>query len=131
MGVTPEDVRTFVGEWVGAWNAHDLERILGHFTEDVTFTSPVAANIVAGSDGVIQGKQALREYWREGLRLLPDLQFDIKGIYLGVDTVVINYRNQRGGLVSEVLVFDGALVVKGYGTYLDDGIGPVGSASSD
>jgi hypothetical protein len=39
--------------------------------------------------------------------------------YIGVDTLVINYRNQSGGLVCEVLVFDGSLVVRGHGTYLD------------
>jgi hypothetical protein len=31
---------------------------------------------------------------------------------------VINYRNQNGGLVSEVLKFDGPFVVEGHGTYL-------------
>jgi hypothetical protein len=31
---------------------------------------------------------------------------------------VINYRTQTGGLVSEVLTFDGPLVVEGHGTYL-------------
>ena len=31
-----------------------------------------------------------------------------------------NYRNQNGGLVSEVLKFDGPLVVEGHGTYLGE-----------
>jgi hypothetical protein len=30
---------------------------------------------------------------------------------------VINYRNQRGGLVNEVLTFVDGLVVAGHGTY--------------
>jgi hypothetical protein len=41
--------------------------------------------------------------------------------YIGVSTLVINYRNQKGGLVNEVLVFDGDLVKEGHGTYLDAG----------
>jgi hypothetical protein len=33
--------------------------------------------------------------------------------------MVINYRNERGGLVNEVLIFDdGGLVREGHGTYL-------------
>ncbi len=36
----------------------------------------------------------------------------------GVDTLVLNYRNQAGGLVNEVLTFDGDLVCQGHGTYL-------------
>ena len=39
------------------------------------------------------------------------------GVYAGVSTLVINYRNQRGGLVNEVLIFDGDLVTSGHGTY--------------
>jgi hypothetical protein len=36
--------------------------------------------------------------------------------------LVINYRNQRGALVNEVLSFDDAdLVGEGHGTYLGDG----------
>ena len=40
------------------------------------------------------------------------------GSYAGISTLVINYRNQAGGLVCEVLHFDGPLVREGHGTYL-------------
>ncbi len=73
---------------------------------------------------MITGKAGLREYWREGLRRIPDLRFELVGTYVGVDTIVINYRNQNGGLVSEVLEFDGPLVVEGYGTYLGEDADP-------
>jgi hypothetical protein len=33
--------------------------------------------------------------------------------------LVINYRNERGRLVNEVLEFDGDRVRRGHGTYLD------------
>ncbi len=51
----------FVDAWVKAWNAHDLGVVLSHFCDDVVFSSPLAAQLVAGSDGVIRGKQALRQ----------------------------------------------------------------------
>ncbi|HYB26169.1 MAG TPA: nuclear transport factor 2 family protein [Solirubrobacteraceae bacterium] len=114
----------FVRSWLEAWNAHDVDAVLAHFADDATYTSPVAARILAGSDGVVHGKAALRSYWREGLRRIPDLRFDLVGIYVGVDTIVINYRNQNGGLVSEVLRFDGPLVVQGHGTYLGEDADP-------
>lgn len=112
--------RDFVRSWLEAWNTHDLDAVLAHFAEDVTFTSPVAARILEGSDGVVRGKEALRQYWREGLSRIADLRFDLVGIYIGVNTIVINYRNQNRGLVSEVLKFDGTLVVEGHGTYLGE-----------
>jgi ketosteroid isomerase-like protein len=110
--------RRFAAEWLDAWNAHDLEGILSHFSDEVVFTSPLAQRIVEGSDGVIRGIDDLRAYWSEGLRRNPELRFEIENLYLGVTTLVIHYRNHAGGLVNEVLTFDGPLVVEGHATYL-------------
>ncbi|GAA0619568.1 nuclear transport factor 2 family protein [Kutzneria viridogrisea] len=114
----------FAQSWAQAWNSRDLERVLSHFAQDVVFTSPVAAQF-RGS-GVITGKDELREYWAEGLRRIPDLHFEVLGVYLGLHTLVINYRNQLGRLVCEVLVFEGDLVVRGHGTYLGEAGNPAG-----
>jgi ketosteroid isomerase-like protein len=111
------EAQAFAERWVGDWNAHDVDALLAHFTDDVVFTSPVAARLFGG-DGVVRGKEALRKYWSEGIRLIPDLRFEVLAVYVGVSTLVINYRNQAGGVVSEVLTFDGALVSEGHGTYL-------------
>lgn len=112
-----EEAQRFAEEWVAGWNSHDLDRIMKHYADDVVFRSPVAARILPGSDGTIRGKEALRAYWTEGLRHLPDLHFEVVGVYAGIDSVMINYRNQAGQLVGEVLIFDGGLVVSGWGTY--------------
>jgi ketosteroid isomerase-like protein len=127
FAMNTHDAQVFAREWVEAWNAHDLELVLSHFSDDVTFTSPLAMKILPDSGGVIQGKAALRDYWREGLRLIPDLRFQIEGIYVGVDALVINYRNQGNRLVCEVLFFEEKFVTKGLGTYLDDGSSAIGS----
>ncbi|ROS38217.1 nuclear transport factor 2 family protein [Amycolatopsis thermoflava] len=119
------DAREFADDWAKAWNAHDLDALLAHFTDDVVFTSPVAAQLTGTA--VMRGKDALRAYWSEGLRRIPDLRFEVVGVYSGVDTVVINYRNQKGGLVNEVLHFDGPLVREGHGTYLGDDTNPAGA----
>jgi ketosteroid isomerase-like protein len=108
----------FTAGWLDAWNSRDLESILEHFAHDVVFTSPLAQRIVDGSDGVMRGTDELRAYWCEGLARNPELHFDVESLYVGVDTLVINYRNHTGGLVNEVLTFDGPLVVEGHATYL-------------
>jgi hypothetical protein len=128
--VTNDDYQAFATEWVDAWNSHDLARILSHFSEDVTFSSPVAAQLMPESGGVIHGKKQLEEYWREGLRRIPDLHFDVIATYLGVNTLVINYRNQRGALVNEVLEFDGDVVVRGHGTYAGESSNPAGATTT-
>jgi hypothetical protein len=120
--------RAFVDQWLLDWNAHDLESLLRHFSDDVVFTSPVAAQLLESSDGCVHGKDELRAYWAEGLPRIPDLHFELVGYYVGVNTLVINYRNQRGGLVAEVLTFAGSEVVEGHGTYMAADGNPAGAA---
>ncbi|MDQ0382257.1 hypothetical protein [Amycolatopsis thermophila] len=60
-------------------------------------------------------------------RRIPDLAFEVVGVYTGAGTLVINYRNQKGGLVNEVLHFDGDLVREGHGTYLGEDADPAGA----
>ena len=116
----------FSETWVKAWNSRDVESVLAFFSDDVLFTSPVAAKVVPETNGVVRGKDELRRYWENALTVLPDLHFTVEAVYQGVNTTVINYRNQRGVLVNEVLIFDGDLITEGHGTYLlSDGQTPV------
>ena len=112
-----DDPIAFAAQWCEAWNAGDLDRLLAHFHEDVVFTSPMAAKLVPASSGRVVGKAALGEYWAKGLSLIPDLHFTVEQVFAGVDAIVIQYRNQKGIQVSEVLIFEGGLVRYGAGTY--------------
>jgi ketosteroid isomerase-like protein len=112
------DAVAFSQQWVQAWNAHDVEAVLRHFHEDVVFTSPVAAKLLPETAGVIRGKAELRRYWTVAVQSIPGLRFAVEGVYQGVDTLVILYRNQDDGLVNEVLKFSDDQVIEGHGTYL-------------
>ena len=125
--MTNADPVAFAAQWRAAWNAHDLDAVLAHFHDDVVFTSPVAASLLPETGGVIRGKAALRAYWQEGLRRIPDLHFTIEAVFSSVNTLVIQYINQKGVSVSEVLVFDAGLVREGHGTYPTDIDNPAGT----
>lgn len=121
MDIEHGAARTFVEQWAAAWNAHDVDAVLAHFADDVVFSSPMAAALFPDSNGTLRGKQAVREYWTEGLRRIPHLRFEVLGHYVGVGVLVIHYRNQDGRLVNEVLlVGDDGLVTSGHGTYQAD-----------
>jgi len=107
----------FAQRWVRAWNARDVESVLVHCADDVVFTSPTARRVVPASAGTVVGKQALRDYWVAALQGNPDLRFTLLGVYVGVDTVVLHYRNQVGGLVNEVMTFRNGLVAVGHATH--------------
>jgi hypothetical protein len=61
------DARAFAKAWVEAWNAHDLERVLAHYADDVELVSPRARQVVPESGGVIRGKAAPRAYWTQSM----------------------------------------------------------------
>jgi hypothetical protein len=118
MDVT--EARYFAQQWVDGWNAHDMDAVLSHFTEDAEFASPVAAQLLPETNGILRGKAAIRDYWTNGLKRIPDLHFEIIDVYTGVGIVVIHYRNHVRGLVNEVLHLNAeGLVERGYGTYLE------------
>lgn len=115
--MTEEEASAYALWWVKAWNDHDVEEVLSRFADDALFTSPLAAKVIPGSDGVIRGKESLRRYWNEALHRNPRLHFDLAGAYYGVGTLVIHYRTQQGIDRCEVLTFGSGLVQTGHGTY--------------
>ncbi len=87
----------FVESWVRAWNDHDVDAVLGHFTDDAVFSSPVAAQLLDDSDGVQRGKAAIRSYWRGGIERIPDLHFEVVGVYVGVPRWSSTTATRRAG----------------------------------
>lgn len=116
-----EQAHRFAASWLRAWNAHDIDGVLAHFADDATFTSPVAAQLLPETGGILRGTDEIRRYWTIGLERIPDLHFEIENVYTGLSTIVINYRNHTGALVAEVLRLDETgRVIEGEGTYLTD-----------
>lgn len=107
MIITKEFAKAFAIEWVEAWNAQDLNRILSHYTNDITVHSPLAAKRFPDSNGVLHGKEAIRSYWRIGLTSQPNLKFTLVDIFIGVDSISILYTSSaRDHQVVEVMFFD-------------------------
>jgi ketosteroid isomerase-like protein len=112
---------SFAEEWEAAWNSHDLERILTHYAEDVVFESPHIRERFGKPTDEVHGKAALAEYWGAGLqREGNDLHFTVEDVRFSVNTIVINYRNQHGHAVAEVLRFRDGQVAWGCGAYAPD-----------
>jgi ketosteroid isomerase-like protein len=100
--------RAFAQNWIDAWNSHDLERILSHYDDEVLLTSPVALKLL-NSDGTVQGKAALRDYFLRGLQTFPNLRFDLIEALWGTETIVIFYiNNVRGNKTAEAVLLSPA-----------------------
>ena len=96
----------FAHEWIAAWNAHDVDRVLTHYTDDFEMSSPVIIQVAGEASGKLKGKQAVGDYWRKALQLLPDLRFELIVVLTGVDSITIHYKGARGRLAAEVFHFD-------------------------
>lgn len=108
--ITREQADRFAHEWVEAWNSHDLERILAHYSDDFTMSSPRIAAVAKEPSGVLQGKAAVAEYWARALVLLPELRFRVVATYVGAASVAIHYEGVRGPAI-EVFFFNHAGLV--------------------
>ena len=96
----------FAREWIEAWNSHDLERIFSHYVDDFEMSSPYIVERMEEPSGVLRGKDAIRPYWTWGLQLQPPIEFQLLGVYAGVDEVAIHYRSVGRRLVTEILTFN-------------------------
>lgn len=115
--LTREFADRFAADWIDAWNSHDLDRILAHYTDDFEMASPRIAIVAGEPSGRLRGKQAIGAYWRKALALAPQLRFELRATYVGADSVTLFYEGARGP-AAEVFFFDaGGMVVSAAAHY--------------
>jgi hypothetical protein len=86
----------FAENWIAAWNSHDLDRILSHYADDFEMSSPVIRTIANEPSGTLKGLRAVGEYWQKALTLIPNLHFELLGVYTGANSVILHYNGHRG-----------------------------------
>ena len=95
----------FAADWIAAWNSHDLQRILAHYSDDFEMSSPVIVQIAGELSGGLKGKVAVGAYWAKALALIPALHFELVATLIGVDSITLYYQGARG-MAAEVFFFD-------------------------
>lgn len=116
--ITRQQALDFAHEWVSAWNAHDLERVLSHYTDDFEMSSPFIAAMGIEPSGTLKGKDKIRDYWSRAMVKYPDLAFGLIEVLSCVDTVVIYYTSIAGKTAAELFTFNSeGKVYKAMGHY--------------
>lgn len=98
-------------EWVAAWNARDLPRVLAHYTPDFEMQSPLIVTHMGEPSGTLTGQAAVGAYWAKALTRVPDLHFTLQQVLVGANSVTLYYRNQRGQSCAEILYVNAAGLV--------------------
>jgi ketosteroid isomerase-like protein len=93
-------------EWIAAWNARDLERVLALYSEDFEMTSELIHVLGFDASGTLRGKNRVRAYWATALAKLPELHFELIDLFTSPDSLVVSYQNERGKRMCEYLRLD-------------------------
>jgi len=111
----------FARSWYAAWNANDLERILCLYADDVELTSPLVSALTGRADGELVGKAALREYFAAGLERYSGLRFEPRGLFVGVDSLVLHYVSTNGQPAPEVVFLSAEGKISRYSAHYASG----------
>ncbi|HEY2515155.1 MAG TPA: nuclear transport factor 2 family protein [Polyangiaceae bacterium] len=116
--LTAEFAAHFAAEWIAAWNAHDLPRILSHYQDDFEMASPRIVDIAGEPSGVLRGKERVAAYWTKALAQNRELAFELLGTFIGARGIALRYKNQVGRFAVEVFEFgEGGLVARAAAHY--------------
>lgn len=96
----------FAKEWIEAWNSHDLDRILTHYSDDVEITTPMIKMALGNDSGSLKGKEAVGIYWRQALIKLPDLHFELIDVAASINSVAVYYKSVMNKNTIEVMFFN-------------------------
>jgi ketosteroid isomerase-like protein len=107
----------FAHEWLEAWNSHDVDRILGHYSDDLIFTSPYVQELTGRDDGTLFGKDELRDYFSRALASFPDLEFRDLEVFAGATGVCLVYRSVRDLRAAEVMLLEVGVVTRVFAHY--------------
>ncbi|CAF0798639.1 unnamed protein product [Didymodactylos carnosus] len=93
--------------WFEAFNSHDLEKLLSLYDEDAKHYSPKLKIRQPETHGLIQGKTALRTWWKDAFDRLPSLQYECTSLTPNDKRIFMEYTrhvsNEPDMLVAEVL----------------------------
>ena len=101
-----EFANNFVSEWFEAWNSHDLDKIMSHYSDDFEMNSPVITQIINEKSGKLKGKTAVRVDWEKALNMNPSLHFEFIKCFLGANSRIIHCRHVAPSVMQTLEVLE-------------------------
>lgn len=101
--------------WFDAFNAKDLDKLLGLYDDDAEHFSPKLKIRQPETNGLIIGKVAMRIWWQDAFDRLPTLHYKVTSLTANTDRVFMEYIRKVEGeadlLIAEVLeIKDGKII---------------------
>ena len=100
------EIQKFTQGWIESWNNHDLDSIISHYADELTFISPLIVERLNRESGTITDRNELRRYFNTGLESNPNLHFELEKILYSVNGFTMYYKNALGGKTAEYFEFN-------------------------
>lgn len=113
--MTEQQNQSIAFKWFDAFNAHNLEQLLALYDDNAEHFSPKLKIRKPETDGLIKGKNSLRDWWQDAFDRLPTLNYKVASLTANENRVFMEYirkvENEEDILVAEVLeIKDGKIV---------------------
>lgn len=92
--MTNNELNRIALDWFEAFNQHDLEKLLNLYHDEAEHYSPKLKLLYPDSLGLIKGKEALRNWWRDAFERLPSLQYKVLHLISHENRVFMEYIRQ-------------------------------------
>lgn len=111
----PHEIEAIALKWLEAFNTHDLEKLLGLYHINAKHFSPKLKIRKPETKGLITGKVALHDWWKEAFDNLPTLSYNVTTLTANKVRVFMEYVRKVEGqpdmLVAEVLEVENGLII--------------------
>lgn len=112
---TPSKNKQIAIKWFEAFNNHHLENLLCLYDDDAKHYSPKLKVRLPKTQGLIYGKDELRNWWKDAFDCIPSLKYEVKKLTADNYQVFMEYIRHADGdedlMVGEVLEIENGLIV--------------------
>jgi limonene-1,2-epoxide hydrolase len=113
--MTTQQNLSIAHKWFDAFNNHNLEQLLSLYDEEAEHFSPKLKIKKPVTNGLVQGKPALFDWWQSAFETIPTLHYRVTSLTADANRVFMEYvrsvENEPDMLVAEVLeIKDGKIV---------------------
>lgn len=113
--MSAENNKKIALKWFEAFNEHDLEKLLLLYNDNAEHFSPKLKIHKPETNGLIKGKQALRNWWQDAFDRLPTLKYQVLKLTADEEQVFMEYirhvQNEDDLRVGEVLQIQNGTII--------------------
>ncbi len=93
----PENLKNIATLWFKAFNEQNIEDLLFLYDENAEHFSPKLKIREPETNGLIKGKEALRNWWKDCFERLPSLRYEVKKLTADSEQVFMEYTRKVDG----------------------------------